>query len=259
VKRALPVYAAGVFLFLHAPLAVLAAFSFNESRFTVWQGFSLRWYRAIATDPQLLESAWNSLLIAVAATVAAAVCGTLCAYGLWKKESRWLSSTLSLSLATPEIVMGISLLASFQWAFRFLNLRLGMHTVVLAHVMFCLAYVVIVVKARLRTMDKTLEEAAMDLGANEWQAFFRVTLPMLTPAVAAAAMLAFTISIDDYVITSLVAGVDSETLPMVLYALAKRGANPVVNAISTLIVTMLGTLILVSERLRLSAEKRLKS
>jgi spermidine/putrescine transport system permease protein len=252
VKRALPAYAVFAYLFLHAPLAVLAAFSFNESRFTVWQGFSLRWYRAIGEDPQLLQSAWNSLLIAAAATAVATAAGTLCAYGLWKRESRWLSPTLSLSLATPEIVMGISLLASFQWAFRFLNLQLGMHTVVLAHIMFCLAYVVIVVKARLRTMDRTLEEAALDLGASEWQAFFRVTLPMLAPAVAAAAMLAFTISIDDYVITSLVAGVDSETLPMVLYALAKRGANPVVNAISTIIVTLLGAFILVSERLRVS-------
>jgi spermidine/putrescine transport system permease protein len=256
VRRALPIYAAFAYLFLHAPLAVLAAFSFNESRFTVWEGFSLRWYRAIGSDAQLLEAAGNSLVIALAATALATAAGTLCAYGLWKRESRWLSSTLSLSLATPEIVMGISLLAAFQWAFRFLDLRLGMHTVILAHVMFCLAYVAIVVKARLRTMDRSLEEAARDLGATEWQAFFRVTLPMLAPAIAAAAMLAFTISIDDYVITSLVAGVDSETLPMVLYALAKRGANPVVNAISTLIVTGLGAFILLAERLRITAERR---
>jgi spermidine/putrescine transport system permease protein len=125
-----------------------------------------------------------------------------------------------------------------------------MHTVILAHVMFCLAFVVVVVTARLRTMDASLEEAALDLGANEWQAFFRVTLPALMPGVAAAALLAFTISFDDYVITSMVAGVDSETLPMVIYAMARRGANPVVNAISTMIVTGLGVLIMLSERLR---------
>jgi spermidine/putrescine transport system permease protein len=248
--RLLPLYAAGAFLFLHLPLLALAVFSVNASRFTVWEGLSLRWYRAAFSDAQLLEAALNSLLIGGAATLLATAAGTLCAYGLWKRASRWLSASLSLSLVTPEIVMGISLLAFFQWAFRFLGVRLGMHTVILAHVMFCLAYVVIVVLARLRTMDRSLEEAALDLGATDWQAFYRVTLPALMPGIGAAALLAFTISFDDYVITSLVAGVDSETLPMTLYAIARRGANPVVNAISTLIVSGLGLLILAAERLR---------
>ncbi len=155
-----------------------------------------------------------------------------------------------LSLVTPEIVTGASLLALFQWIFRFMNLRLGMHTVILAHVGFSLAYVVVVVLARLRNYDRTLEEAALDLGATEFGAFYRVTLPYLVPAIAAAAMLAFTVSIDDYVITSLVAGVDSQTLPMVIYAMARRGVNPALNAVSTLVVFGLGTLILLSERLR---------
>jgi spermidine/putrescine transport system permease protein len=166
---------------------------------------------------------------------------------LWKRRSAVVTGSLYLSLITPEIVMGVSLLAFFQWIF--LHIQLGMHTVILAHVMFSLAYVVIVVSARLRTVDAGLEEAAMDLGATEWQAFLRVTLPVLTPGVIAAALLAFTISFVDYVITSLVAGVDSETLPMVIYAMARRGANPVVNAISTLIVLGLGVLIVISEKL----------
>ncbi len=250
--RPLALYAAAAYLFLHVPLLVLAVFSFNKSRFTVWEGFSLRWYQAVVSDAQLLEASLNSLMIGLSATVLATAAGTLCAYGLWKRSSRWMTSTLSLSLVTPEIVMGISLLAFFQWAFRFGGLRLGMHTVVAAHVMFCLAYVVIVVMARLRTMDPALEEAALDLGATEWQAFRRVTLPVLMPGVAAAGLLAFTISFDDYVITSMVAGVDSETLPMVLYAMARRGANPAVNAISTLIVTALGVFVLAAERLRTS-------
>jgi spermidine/putrescine transport system permease protein len=243
-------YAAGVLLFLHVPLLVLGVFSFNESRFTVWEGWSLRWYRAAFGDGPLMEAAANSLVIGGMATVLATAAGTLCAYGLWKRASRWMSTSLSLSLVTPEIVMGIALLAFFQWIFRYLGVRLGMHTVILAHVMFCLAYVVIVVLARLRTMDRALEEAALDLGATEWQAFRRVTLPALAPGIGAAALLAFTISFDDYVITSLVAGVDSETLPMVLYAIARRGANPVVNAISTVIVFGLGALIVAAERLR---------
>jgi len=204
----------------------------------------------VAADSNLIESSLNSLIIATAATAAATVMGTLAAYGLWKKSSGWLSGSLYLSLVTPEIVTGVSLLALFQWVFRFLHLRLGMHTVILAHVGFSLAYVIVVVLARLRSFDRTLEEAAMDLGATEFGAFWRVTLPYLGPAIAAAAMLAFTVSIDDYVITSLVSGVDSQTLPMVIYAMARRGVNPALNAVSTLIVTGLGVLVLLSERLR---------
>jgi spermidine/putrescine transport system permease protein len=250
VSRLLSLYAAAAFAFLHLPLVILSVFSFNSSRFTVWEGFSVRWYGAAFRDAQLAEAAWNSLLIAAVATVASAIIGTLCAYGLWKRRSPAMTGALYLSLVTPEIVMGVSLLAFFQWLFRYLHVQLGMHTVILAHIMFCLAYVVIVVMARLRTMDATLEEAALDLGANEWQAFYQVTLPSLLPAVGAASLLAFTISFDDYVITSMVAGVDSETLPMVLYAMARRGSSPVVNAISTLIVAGLGLLVLLSARLQ---------
>ncbi len=131
-----------------------------------------------------------------------------------------------------------------------------MHTVILAHVAFSVAYVVVVVMARLRTFDPALEEAALDLGATEFGAFSRVTLPYLVPAIAAAAMLAFTVSIDDYVITSLVAGVDSQTLPMVIYAMARRGVSPALNAVSTIIVFGLGVLVLLSERLRARMNRR---
>ena len=247
---ALSVYALAAFLFLHLPLLILAAFSFNSSRFTVWEGFSLRWYTGALQDSQLMEASWNSLIIALFATLISTAIGTLCAYGLWKRSSPVLTGSLYLSLVTPEIVTGISLLAFYQWIFRFLHVQLGMHTVILAHISFSIAYVVIVVMARLRTVDAQLEEAALDLGANEWQAFRYVTLPAIVPGVAAAALLAFTVSFDDYVITSLVAGVDSETLPMVIYAIARRGVNPVVNAVSAMIVVGLGALILVSDKLR---------
>lgn len=250
VKRGLALYALGVYAFLHLPLLILAVFSFNSSKFTLWQGFSTHWYSAILQDRDLMQAAANSLIIGVAATILATVCGTLAAYALWKRASVWISGSLYLSLVTPEIVTGVSLLAFFQFAFRFLNLRLGMHTVILAHVGFSLAYVVVVVLARLRTFDPALEEAALDLGASEFDAFRAVTLPYLAPAIAAAAMLAFTVSIDDYVITSLVAGVDSQTLPMVIYSLARRGVSPMLNAVSTIIVTGLGALVLLSERLR---------
>lgn len=249
-RAALPIYAVGVYAFLHLPLIVLAVFSFNSSRFTAWQGFSLRWYMAMFADRDLLESSANSLLIAVTSTVLATVIGSMAAYGLWKRTSTWLIGSLYASLATPEIVTGVSLLVFFQWIFRYLHLQLGMRTVILAHVSFSVAYVMVVVLARLRSFDGALEEAAMDLGATEFGAFWRVTLPYLLPAIAAAALLAFTVSIDDYVITSLVAGVDSQTLPMVIYAMARRGVNPVLNAVSTTIVVLLGSIILFSTRLQ---------
>lgn len=250
MTRGLTWFALLVYLFLHLPLLVLAAFSVNASRFTVWQGFSLKWYADAFQNRQLLESALNSLWIALAAALLATVCGTLAAYAMWKRRSPWLAGSLYVSLVTPEIVTGVALLAFFQGIFRFLDVRLGMHTVIAAHVAFSIAYVVIVVMARLRTFDPALEEAALDLGSTEWQAFRLVTLPNILPGVIAAALLAFTVSIDDFVITSLVAGVDSETLPMVIYAIARRGVSPTLNAVSTLIVTALGVLILVSERLQ---------
>jgi spermidine/putrescine transport system permease protein len=249
-QRALGIYAACIFVFLHAPLAILIFFSFNAGRFTVWEGFSTRWYTAAWNDPQLADGLVNSAIIAVVAALLSTLIGTLAAYGMWRRGAPWLSGMLYLSLVTPEIVTGVSLLALYQWAFRFLHLSLGMHTVIVAHVAFSIAYVTIVVSARLRNYDRTLEEAAMDLGASQWRAFTRVTLPSITPAVAAAGLLALVVSFDDYVITSLVAGVDSETLPMVIYAMARRGVSPVVNAVSALIVVAFGALILFSQRLQ---------
>jgi spermidine/putrescine transport system permease protein len=248
--RALGIYSALALAFLQAPLLILVAFSFNAGRFTVWEGFSLRWYRVLLGDPQLAEAFINSLIIAAVATVLATGIGTLAAYGIWRRAAPTLSGALYLSLVTPEIVTGVSMLALFQWAFRFLHLHLGLYTVIVAHVAFSIAYVTIVISARLRNYDRTLEEAAMDLGASEWRAFSRVTLPVLAPAIAAAALLVLVVSFDDYVITSMVAGVDSETLPMVIYAMARRGVSPVVNAVSALIVVAFGAIILVSQRLQ---------
>jgi spermidine/putrescine transport system permease protein len=250
VKRWSALYATAVLAFLHVPLLVLIAFSFNANRFTVWTGLSLVWYRAALGDSQLTESLVNSVVIALVAAAASTVIGTMAAWAMWRRPAPWLSGTLYLSLVTPEIVTGIALLAVFQGAFRFLHLALGMHTVILAHIAFSIAYVTIVVSARLRQYDRSLEEAAMDLGATEWNAFLKVTLPAIAPAVAAAALLALVISFDDYVITSMVAGVDSETLPMVIYAMARRGVSPVVNAVSSVIVVVFGALIVVSQRLQ---------
>ncbi len=249
VKRFLPTYACAAYLFLYLPLFALGAFSFNNSKIAVWQGFTFAWYGGVFHNPALVEGALNSLLIAAVATAAATSIGTLMAYALWKKRVAWLTGSLYLSLLSPEIVTGVSLLVFFQWMFHFLKLQLGMHTVILAHISFSLAYVVIVILARLRTFDRSLEEAALDLGANEWQAFRYVTAPLLLPGIVAAALLCFTVSFDDYVITSLVAGVNSETLPMIIYAMARKGVSPEVNALSVMITVGLGILVLISGRL----------
>ncbi|MBV9083452.1 MAG: ABC transporter permease [Acidobacteriaceae bacterium] len=253
MKRFLPVYAACAYVFLYAPLVALGSFSFNSSKIAVWHGFTFEWYRSVLANRDLMDGAINSLIIATTATMISTLIGTLAAYGIWKRRAPLLTNSLFLSLVTPEIVTGVSLLAFFQWVFRFLRVQLGMHTVILAHVSFCLVFVVIVVLARLRTFDRALEEAALDLGANPWQTFRYVTLPMLLPGVVAAALLCFTVSFDDYVITSLVAGVNSETLPMIIYAMARRGVSPDVNAVSVIITLGLGVLILLAGRFEQSS------
>jgi spermidine/putrescine transport system permease protein len=249
MRRFLAVYAVAAYLFLYLPLAVLGVFSFNGSKIATWRGFTLDRYRSVFHNAALFEGLMNSFAIAIVATLVSTVIGTLAAYALWKRRSPWLTNALYMSLLAPEIVTGISLLALFEWAFRFGHLRLGLHTVILAHISFSLVYVVIVILARLRTFDPALEEAASDLGANRWQVFRHVTIPLLLPAILAAALLCFTVSFDDYVITSLVAGIDSETLPMMIYAMARKGVSPEVNALSAMITAGLGGLILLASRL----------
>lgn len=252
MKRFLGVYAGAIYLFLYLPLATLGVFSFNNSKIATWRGFTLDWYRGVFHNSALLEGTINSLIIAFAATIASTIIGTLAGYALWKKRAPWLTNALYMSLLAPEIVTGVALLALFQWAFRFGHLQLGMHTVILAHISFSLVYVVVVILARLKTFDPGLEEAASDLGANRWQVFRHVTIPLLLPAILGAALLCFTVSFDDYVITSLVAGVDSETLPMMIYAMARKGISPEVNALSAMITVGLGALILIASSLERS-------
>lgn len=249
MKPLLTVYASIIYLFLYLPLTILGLFSFNASKVSVWRGFTWDWYSLVFHNEALLEGLMNSLIIAIVATVVSTAAGTLAGYALWKKRMPVLTSSLYLSLLTPEIVTGVSLLAFFEWSFRFLRVQLGLHTVILAHISFSLAYVVVVILARLRALDSSLEEAALDLGANEWQVFRHVTVPMLLPGIVAAALLCFTVSFDDYVITSLVAGVNSETLPMMIYAMARKGVSPEVNALSVMITIAMGIFIILASRL----------
>jgi spermidine/putrescine transport system permease protein len=252
--RWLGVLVAGVYLFLHLPLLILMLFSFNGSRFSVaWTGFTLDWYRSLASRPDVLHGLQVSLIVGLASTVISTVLGTALALALARHRFRGrlaFQALLYIPLATPEIVVGISLLTLFAW----LKVGLGITTITIAHVAFSISFVTIVVEARLAGMDRHLEEAAMSLGADEWTTFRRVTLPLLMPGVAAGALLAFTLSFDDYVITSFVAGSGSSTLPVVIYGMVRRNIDPAVNAISTIVLVITTLLIYGADRLARRAD-----
>jgi spermidine/putrescine transport system permease protein len=216
---------------------VLVVFSFNHARSgTDFTGFSTRWYSALAHNHDALQAFRNTLKVAVTATVFATVIGTLAAFALtrFKFAGRSAYSTLIfISLVMPEIVMGISLVAFYR---RVAHVELSINTVIAAHITFCIAFVVVVVKARLTAFDNRLVEAAADLGATPLQAFLRVVLPLAAPGIAAGAMLAFTISLDDVVITSLTAGPGSTTLPLYIFGQLRFGVSPSINALSTIVL-----------------------
>jgi spermidine/putrescine transport system permease protein len=238
-----------VYLFLYAPIVILIIFSFNSSRYSIWENFSFEWYRKLFQNELILRSLKNSVIVAAAATVFASIIGTLAALGMQRFEFRGkksLDALFYLPVIIPEIVMAASLVIFFG----FIKMTLGMTTIIIAHVAFCVSYVIIVVRARLEGFDQTLEEAAMDLGANELQTFFKITLPLIFPGILSGALLAFTLSIDDYIITSFVAGVGSTTLPLQIYSMVKTKVTPEINAVSTLLLIPTILLIILSDRLQ---------
>ena len=241
-------YVGVVLLFLHLPLLILMAFSFNASRFSVeWTGFTLAWFRGLADRPDILGGLRNSLVVGVTPTVVSTILGTMLALALSRyrfRGRRAMESLLYIPLVTPEIVVGISLLVLFAA----MGVRLGIATIVIAHIAFSISFVTVVVRARLAGMDTHLEEAAMTLGAGPWRSFRRVTLPLIMPGVVAGALLAFTLSFDDYVITSFVAGSGSSTLPVVIYGMVRRNIDPTVNAVSTVVLVVTTILIYISDR-----------
>lgn len=238
-----------VYLFLHLPVLVLVVFSFNASKYSVeWTGFTLDWYRRLLERTDLLRGLQASLIVGSLSTLVATLFGTLLALALARRRFRGrraLEGLLYLPIVTPEIVVGISLLVLFV----LLGIPLGLGTVTIAHIAFNIAFVTVVVRARLEGMDQSLEEAALMLGADELTAFRTVTVPQLWPGIVAGALLAFTMSLDDYVITSLVSGAGSSTLPVVVYGMVRRNVEPTVNAISTVILLVTGVLIWFAQRL----------
>lgn len=235
--RYLKVHAVIVFAFLFAPIIVLVVFSFNKAKSgTKWAGFSTRWYSSLVHNHDALQAFRNTLKVAFIATLFATVIGTLAAFALTRFRFRGrsaYSTLIFISLVMPEIIMGISLTAFFR---RFAHIDLSIRTVIAAHITFCIAFVVVVVKARLTAFDNRLVEAAADLGATPVQAFLRVVLPLAAPGIFAGAMLAFTISLDDVVITSFTSGPGSTTLPLYIFGQLKFGVSPSINALSTIVL-----------------------
>jgi spermidine/putrescine transport system permease protein len=236
----------GGYIFLYAPIVILVIFSFNSSRFvSTWEGFSLRWYRELVQDAAMMAALKNSLIVALASTLLSTVFGTMVALAMerhrfWGKLA--FDALLYLPIIIPDIAMAVMLLLFFVMA----NIQLSLVTIIISHVAFNISFVAIVVRARLAGFDRSLEEAAQDLGANELQTFWHVTLPLLMPGILGGALLAFTLSLDDFVITFFTSGVGSTTLPLRIYSMVKLGITPEINAVSTLLVLASMTLLFLS-------------
>jgi putrescine transport system permease protein len=247
---------------LYLPILVLIAYSFNASPLVnVWGGFSTAWYGQLAHNRQLLQAALLSLQVAVSAASCAVVLGTLAAIALVRfarfRGRLLLTGMVNAPLVMPEVITGITQLLLFVSMMQFIAWpHRGFTTIVLSHVTFCTAYVTVTVQSRLQSADRSLEEAAMDLGASPARAFIEITLPIIAPAILSSWLLCFTLSLDDLVISSFVAGPGASTLPMVIYSKVKLGVSPDVNALASLIVTAVGACILGAGWLMARADRR---
>ena len=238
--------AAAGYAFLYVPLVIVVVYSFNDSRLNAeWVGFTLNWYHKLFQNEEMLAAAGNSLVIALVASLASTLLGTMAGVAMYRYKLRLLPILVLTPIAIPEILMGVSLLIFFV----LLNFTLGLVSVAIAHIAFCIGFVAIVVRSRLAGMDESLTEAARDLGATPWNAIRYVTLPLIMPGVIAGALMAFTLSIDDFVITFFTAGAGTVTLPLQIYSMIKIAVTPEVNAVSTLLMLLTLALIIIASRL----------
>ena len=237
------VYLALGLVIVYLPIALVILYSFNESKLSsVWGGFSLKWYRTLFADKAMFQALGNSLILGLSASLAAGVVGTLGAVGFDRvrpRSRRLIEYLTSLPLMTPEIILGMVFMAFFGM----LGIPFGMGTLILSHTTFCIPYVFMLVQARLVGMDRSLAEAARDLGAGERQVFFTITLPLLLPAIVSGMLLSFAMSLDDVIISLFVTGVNVNTLPIKVYTALKTGVTPEINALCTLLLA--ATLLLV--------------
>lgn len=233
--------------FIYVPIIMIIIFSFNDTRLSGnWEGFTFDWYVSLFNNRNVMEALMNSLTVAVISTIVSTILGTLAALSLrnlGRKSRSGMTGLLYLPVIIPDIIMGLSLLVLFTQ----LDMPLGKATIIIAHITFSLSYVYVVVTARLANMGKQLEEAAFDLGASRWQTFRHVTLPQISPGIISGALIAFTLSLDDFMVSFFVAGPSSTTLPIYIYAQVKRGISPEINALCTLLILVSVTLILLAQ------------
>lgn len=244
--------------FLYIPLIILVVYSFNDSKLvTIWGGFSTKWYAKLLNNDQILEAAWLSLRIAVVSSLAATVLGTLAGYAL-ARIKRFRGSTLfagmvSAPMVMPDVITGLSMLLLIIQVQTMLqgifgntsSFGNGFFTIFLGHATLCMAYITVVIRARLAELDQSLEEAAMDLGARPLKIFFVITLPLIMPAIVSGFLLGVTLSLDDLVITSFLSGPGSSTLPQVIFSKIKLGLDPQMNVLATIIIAIVGTLVII--------------
>lgn len=250
VQRLLGFWAVLVMIFFYLPIAILIGYSFNSSRLNiVWQGFTLDWYAAIWRDAVLVASLYNSLYVAVVTTVLSVVLGTGGAWLLFRYRFpgvRMLSTLIFIPMIIPEVIMGVSLLIFFVAV----HLELGYATIIVSHVTFCFPFVMVAVQARLAGLDPSLEEAAQDLGATPLQAFRKVLVPYLAPAIVSGALMSFTLSLDELIVTYFTASAGTRTLPLEIFGRVKKGLDPTLNAISTVFILSTVMLVVVTELLK---------
>jgi len=253
------------FVFLYAPIIALIVYSFNRSKLvTVWGGWSIKWYSELFKNDQIIDAALLSLKIALISATVAVVLGTMAGMALSRfgkfRGRMWMSGFITAPLVMPEVITGLSLLLLFvalEGMFGWPAGR-GTTTIIIAHSTFCMAYVAVIVQSRLSSMDETLEEAAMDLGAKPSSLFFLVTLPLITPALISGWLLSFTLSLDDLVIASFVSGPGNSTLPMVIFSKVRLGVTPEVNALATIMIAIVALGVVVA-MLQLRRKDRISS
>ena len=241
---------AAVFAFLYVPISVLVALSFNEGGLpTAWTGFSVKWYGALFANSDIMSAALNTLIVALASTLLATLFGTLLAIGveIRRRKGRFLETIIFAPMIIPDIVLAIALLSFFS----LLNVTMGLHTIILSHVVFNLAFVCSVVRARLKTFDWSIVEASADLGGTTVTTLIRIVIPVLLPAIVAGALLAFTLSVDEFIIAFFTAGAGRAaiTLPMQIFAMIRFGVTPEINALATLIMAVSVVALSLSQRL----------
>lgn len=250
------IFSALMFFYMYLPILVLTFYSFNDSAYSAgWEGFTLKWYQKLFDDPRVLNALQNSLTVAFLAVGISAVLGTLMAVGLarYRFPGKTLYRGISyLPLIVPDIAIAVATLIFLA----VIAIPLSLWTIVAAHVVFCLAYVAIVVSSRINGLDPHLEEAALDLGATPFQAFIKVLLPELMPAIIAGCLLSFVLSMDDFLIASFTAGTGATTLPMEIFSRIRTGVKPDINALSVMLILLSGTVAFVAEIVRYQSEQK---